>query len=263
MCLITFALKQHPTYPLIIAANRDEFFERPTQFANFWPEYNDPQLLAGKDLRGGGTWLGITNKGELAALTNFRESGTDNINAPSRGLLPLHYLTIAHATFWKQLNNEKQQYEGFNLIAGNANDLNYYSNRAQHQPQKLTPGVYSLSNGLINSDWPKVNSSRYELEKIIQNTAATSIDALCEPLFTMLRDNTVTHQGLPDTGVPLELEQQLSSRFIQHPDLTHYGTRCSTLIFFNQSGQIDFHEKSFDAQGAETEMVHHQLQTSK
>lgn len=240
MCLIVFAFQQHPDYPLIVAANRDEYYQRPTATAHYWDE--QPHIFAGRDLEGQGTWLGINQAGSFAALTNFREGIASAHSGLSRGKLCHDYLARQQLPTGS-ITQLKQQYAGFNLITGTQDKLSYLSNhhsQANRHPQEsaLKPGIYGLSNGLLNSAWPKVDDSKKALHKIL---AAPS----CNKLIALMQDDTPAPDSLlPETGVGIEWERRLSSRFIQSE---HYGTRCTTALMFHRHGEIEFVEQSYNA----------------
>jgi len=236
MCLILFAYHQHPRYPLILAANRDEYFQRPSAPANFWAEY--PDLLAGKDLAEGGTWLGVTRQGRLAVITNYRDGQPGTTFTRSRGKLTLDYLTAVTAPrdYLQQLHCHRTQYNGFNLLVGDCQELYYYSNR-QGDIRALKPGIYGLSNHLLNTPWPKVKAGRDSLRQAIEKLPDTSA------LWSFLQSpNQAPDHQLPDTGVPLEWERLLSAAFIDSDD---YGTRASTLLLIDNEGEVSFTELSY------------------
>lgn len=242
MCLVLLALDAHPDYPLVLAANRDEFYERPTAPATFW---NDaPGVLAGRDLLAGGTWLGIDRRGRIAAVTNYRQ-GTREAAAPrSRGHLVSEYLTgdgdgRAHV---ERVAREAGLYNGFNLICGDPRALHYFSNREGHA-RALEPGVYGLSNHLLDSPWPKVTAGRSGLSALLSTTG----DELVSRLFELLSDRRQhADELLPRTGVSPEWERLLSSAFIASPE---YGTRSSTVVLIGRDGGVTFVERSFGPGG--------------
>jgi uncharacterized protein with NRDE domain len=160
MCLILIAWQAHPDYPLVVAANRDEFFARPTAAAAFWPDA--PQVLAGRDLEAGGTWLGVSRQRRFAALTNYREGGRQRVDARSRGALVADFLTsrASPVAYLTQLETAAAEYNGFNLVVGDGESLAYYSNRGDGQPRWLKPGIYGLSNHLLDTPWPKLASAK-------------------------------------------------------------------------------------------------------
>lgn len=245
MCLIAFAYRQHPDYDLIFAANRDEYYGRPTREAKFWEEH--PHILAGKDLKAGGTWMGITKRGYFSALTNYRDPSEYKEKAPSRGELPLHFLKneVNPGHFMQKLQQKGHAYNGFNLLVGTPNEICYFSNRKQGV-QMLEPGFYGLSNHLLNSSWPKVNRAKNRLKNFI-----TDDDISEEGLFSLLADDTpALDQELPDTGLSKDLEKAVSPIFIQ---TKKYGTRCSTILLIKKNGQVTFVERRFKAGGQKLE----------
>jgi uncharacterized protein with NRDE domain len=237
MCLIVVGWRVHPDYPLLVAANRDEFYARPTALADSWAEA--PHIIAGRDLEAGGTWLGITRSGRFAALTNVREPGA----APglhSRGRLPRDFLAGSQdpADYVGQL--ALGEYAGFNLLAGDGKELWYCSNRGA-PPVALAPGIYGLSNHLLDSPWPKLLTARQRF------AAALARMPEREPLFAILADDEIVPDDeLPATGVPLDWERRLSAIFI-HSD--NYGTRASTVVLQSAAGAITFEERSFGPRG--------------
>jgi uncharacterized protein with NRDE domain len=240
MCLLLLAVQKHPDYKLVLAANRDEYYDRPTAPAAFWDEV--PHLLAGKDLRAGGTWLGITKQGRIAAITNYRDPAANKTNAPSRGKLVTSFLLGQESPkhFLEGLAQEKDHYNGFNLIIGENDQLYWFSNRGDGA-RKLSPGVYGLSNRLLDTPWPKVTRSKDAMARLISEQKNPSQDAL----FHLLRDRTVACDNqLPDTGVGVAWERILSPIFITSPA---YGTRSSTVILIDQQNFITFTEKTFNA----------------
>ena len=242
MCLIVFALQQHPDYPLIVAANRDEYYQRPTAHAHYWADH--PQIFAGRDLQAQGTWLGVNQQGHFAALTNIREGLVQQQYPHSRGQLCRDYLSTGQTPPKKpQLT---ANYAGFNLITGSSQGLHYYSNRGQ--PQPLSPGIYGLSNGLLDSPWPKVELAKTALASLIAQPKL-QVDELIALLQSR---HQATDQQLPDTGVGLAWERLLSSQFIHSPD---YGTRCTTALLFHRSGKIEFAEQNHNHQGLATECI--------
>jgi uncharacterized protein with NRDE domain len=238
MCLILLALKTHPRYPFILAANRDEFYHRPTAAAAFWEDA--PQLLAGRDLVHGGTWLGVTTGGRIAALTNYRDPHAERKAAPSRGELVRKFLS---ANFSAEDYRERQlaegaAYNGYNLLWGDPDCLYCYSNKSG-QAVRLTPGIHGLSNHLLDTPWPKVVRGREALAQVLK------VDEFSpEDLLAVLADrNQAPDELLPDTGVGLELERLLSSIFIASE---HYGTRSSTVVLVDSGGRMTFVERSFN-----------------
>jgi uncharacterized protein with NRDE domain len=241
MCLILFAYKMDCEHPLILGANRDEFYERPTAPLDWWTDH--PYVLAGKDLRGGGTWMGITKTGRWAGITNFRDPPGLKPHAPSRGALVTDFLFGRESpkSYLEQIHQNAEAYNGFNLIVGDGSGLFYYSNY-QHEIQHLSPGIYGLSNRFIDSPWPKVETGKAQLKKLTQKR---SVDD--EAIFTLLQDRQHPPPHLlPDTGVGMEWERILSPLFI-HSDI--YGTRSSSVIRMEKKGRIHFAERTFEKSG--------------
>jgi uncharacterized protein with NRDE domain len=248
MCLIFFGYKIHPDYRLIFAGNRDEFYDRPTKSAEFWVE--DPQVLAGKDLQGGGTWFGVTRTGRLATITNYRDPKSIKSNAPSRGLIVSRYLSGSEnpESFLKELIKDADRYNGFNLLLVDKDDLFWFSNRG-NGIQKLDPGIFGVSNHLLDTPWPKVVSGKEVFKKLISQKGILKP----EELFEMMGNRTLAaDEDLPDTGVGLERERMLSSIFITSPD---YGTRSTTLLFIGNDGLVTFFERTFNGNAANTSTV--------
>jgi uncharacterized protein with NRDE domain len=231
MCLIVFAHEKHPDYRLILAANRDEFYERPSAPLMYWDDH--PNVLAGRDLKSMGTWLGVSRSGRFAAITNYREPGRQILGAPSRGHLVSDYLTgtMPPADYLEDLRRKADSYNGFNLLIGDTECLLYFSNRKQGSIQ-LEPGIHGLSNRLLDTQWPKVIQSKSRLSALISQ----GHDLPQEGIFDLLQnqEKPLDHQ-LPDTGVGIELERLLSPMFITSP---HYGTRCSTLLTIHRSNHV-------------------------
>ncbi len=242
MCLIVLALDRHPDYRLIFAANRDEFHDRPTAPADFWDEY--PHLLAGKDLKAGGSWMGITKSGRFAAITNFRDLTSIKDQAPSRGEIVTAFLLGDETpeAFLRALRIKGRQYNGFNLIVGDADSFWYYSN-VNDLPTCLAPGIYGLSNHLIDTTWPKIRRAKTSFEGILREESAS----LVENLFTLLSNRTVAPDDqLPDTGVGTDWERLLSPIFITSPT---YGTRSSTVVTIDRWGEARFIERTWTIDG--------------
>jgi uncharacterized protein with NRDE domain len=246
MCLVLIALDSHPDYSLIVAANRDEFYDRPTAPARFWDD--GPTILAGRDLKAGGTWLGVDRRGRFAAVTNYRQ-GRRELPAPrSRGHLVSGFLTTSTGVreYIERAQTDAALYNGFNLIAGNARELLYYSNR-EGRARALAPGVYGLSNHLLDTAWPKVTATKSGFGALLNGGASELIDGL----FALLSDrNQPADDQLPRTGVAREWERLLSSAFIAS---SHYGTRSSTVVLVGRDGRVVFVERNFGPGGTPTE----------
>ena len=239
MCLIVLAWQVHPEFPLVLGANRDEFLDRPALPAAFWPEHDD--LLAGRDLLKGGTWLGVTRDGRIAAVTNYRHGGDAARDARSRGQLVATFLigdTMPQA-YLATVAAEASAYDGFNLIAGDRRGLFYLSNR-NGKPQRVSPGVHGLSNALLDTPWPKVQRAKAALSTLLD----AEKPSLLAGIFALLaNESRPDDAALPNTGVRLDWERLLSPAFIVSPD---YGTRCSTALLVDRRGRITFVERSFD-----------------
>jgi uncharacterized protein with NRDE domain len=240
MCLVSLAYKAHSTYPLLVAANRDEYHQRPTAAAQFWKEY--PDLLAGKDLQAGGTWMGVTRAGRFAAITNHRNPPTTPLEPRSRGFLTLDFLRgeASASQYLETVNTRAGEYAGFNLIVGDSEQLWYLSN-IEGRVQKLQPGIYSLSNALLHSNWPKQALASTHMQRCAAGEAGHR--ALQAVVSSRVQ---VEEHRLPDTGVGLEFEKLLSAPFIVSPE---YGTRATTSLSLDSVGRGDWLETSFDATG--------------
>jgi uncharacterized protein with NRDE domain len=239
MCLILLAIRKHPKYKLVLLANRDEYYERPSEVSQFWEEV--PHLLAGRDLIAGGTWLGITRNGRIAAITNYRDPSSVKAKAPSRGNLVSLFLSRAMEpnAYVDLIRNERDRYNGFNLILGKTDLLYWYSNRTD-RIVPLFQGVYGLSNHLLNTPWPKVARAKRLFEEILHGRTSPSTEAL----FHLLQDQKrPPDDRLPRTGVPLEWERILSPIFITSPT---YGTRSSTIILIDNEDYVTFVERTFN-----------------
>jgi len=248
MCLLLLAYQVHPRYPLLLAANRDEFYDRPTAGAAYWED--SPQIFGGRDLVHGGTWLGITRGGRFAALTNYREPLAARKDAPSRGGLVSGFLTSDKGAeaYLERLRQEAADYNGFNLLLGDPEGLYCFSNKSD-QVVRLAPGIHGMSNHLLDTPWPKVVRGRDALARLV-----TGGDFSREELFAILADRTrPPDELLPDTGVGLELERLLSSIFIASG---RYGTRSSTLLLIDAHGELTFVERSFKGGEAHDAEVH-------
>lgn len=240
MCLIAFAYKIHPVYDLVLIANRDEFYARPTREAMFWSEEGFPDLLAGKDMEAGGTWMGITQTGKWAAVTNYRDISNIKENAPSRGNLVLDYLKGNNSAqnYLENIHNKADSYNGFNLLIGEEENVYYYSNQT-HKITVVQPGIYSLSNALLNTHWPKSDTAKKNLQTCIANNTLDKTS-----LFAILTDfEKAPEKKLPHTGLPAEMEKELSSIFIK---TQNYGTRSSTLLLKEKSGKASFIERLYN-----------------
>lgn len=240
MCLINFHVGQHPNYKLVVAANRDEFYQRPTEKAHFWPDA--PSLLAGRDLLQKGTWLGITKDGRFAALTNIRDLSLEGKNKKSRGGIVSGFLTskATPLSFLDTLSEDRAAYPGFNILVGSADGLFHYNN-VRDEVTEVVPGTHSLSNDTLNTPWPKVSKGRKRLEEYIVNNDTLDPESLFE---LMENEEIATDEELPKTGVSLELERSLSASFIKTPE---YGTRSSSVVLIDRNNQVTFHERTYES----------------
>jgi uncharacterized protein with NRDE domain len=246
MCLILLAHRAHPDFPLVVAANRDEWFRRPTAPAGFWPDA--PEVFAGRDLEQQGTWLGITRSGRFAALTNYRDPASNRPDAPSRGALVSAFLRspASPGEYLERLQHDAARYNGFSLLAGDGATLCYFSNR-EGEVRSLEPGVYGLSNSLLDVPWPKVESGKSQL------VAALDRGPNAETLLDILDDTQLASDAaLPRTGMSPDWERRLSSLRIVADG---YGTRSSTALLVDADGEVSFVERSFDGAGGESGIV--------
>jgi uncharacterized protein with NRDE domain len=245
MCLLVFAWKSHPRYRLVMAANRDEFHDRPAAPLGEWQDARG--VLAGRDLRSGGTWMGAARPGRYAVVTNFRELEQPAAGAPSRGALVHRFLagTATPSDYCSGLREHAGEYAGFNLLAGDLDTLHYYSNRNGQSSRPLDAGVFGLSNHWLDSPWPKLLRSRARLAELVATDRIAP-----DSLFELLADREPADPDeTPDTGLPPDWERALSSPFVRHD---RYGTRCSTVLLVGHDGQTTLIERRFDADGALT-----------
>jgi uncharacterized protein with NRDE domain len=244
MCLLVLAWQLHPRYRLVVAANRDEFHERPAAALGKWPAPGE--ILAGRDLRAGGTWLGFDRARRFGVVTNFRDLQQPRPAAPSRGELIPKFLhaTQTPGAFFAALEGHAPAYSGFNLLLADQQSLWYGCNRAQPFARALPPGVYGLSNGFLDTPWPKLQRVRRGFEAWLgKPDGARPVE-----LFGLLDDRTRVSDDaqLPATGVTREWERVLSAPFVAHPD---YGTRSSTIALVAGDGGLYVAERRFDARG--------------
>ncbi len=236
MCLILFAQDAHPEYPLVFAGNRDEFYDRPSAPAAFWDDA--PHVLGGRDLRDGGTWLGITQRGYWATVTNVRDQRPHRDDAPSRGHLVADYLKDEPSpeAYVRSVQAIADRYDGFNLLVGTPNETFYLSNR-NGAPRSLAPGVHGMSNAQLDDAWPKVERGTSKLRAALENEITP------ERLLDLLDDRQpAPDEELPNTGVGQDTERMLSPPFIEGEK---YGTRSSTVILVHRSGTVTFVERNF------------------
>lgn len=250
MCLITFAYEHHPDFHLILAGNRDEFYDRPAREARFWEGEGYPGLLAGKDLKAGGTWMGVHQSGKWGAITNYRDMSRIKSDAPSRGDILPEYLTseMDPESYIRQHSETAKTYNGYNLLLGRGTELHYFSNETM-SAEKVPPGIHGISNALLNTEWPKVKQARSELNNIISGSFDTG------DLFELLRiDDRAPEEDLPNTGLQPEMEKAVSPIFISTDG---YGTRCSTVLLIDRDGTLHFTERRYDGQSAQPEGESH------
>lgn len=252
MCLIAFAWQAHPAYPLVLAANRDEFFDRPTLQLDYWEDL--PEVLGGRDIEKGGSWFATHIDGRWAAVTNFRDGGSALSPAGlSRGHLVSNYVASSDQAqdYARRITGPLADYAGCNLLVGDSGSLFFLSNRLHggHSAgiEPVSPGVHGLSNHSLDTPWPKVQRAKQKLQQLIDSGSE-----LCEEaLFGLLADRSPARDDeLPSTGVPVEWERVLSPPFIVSEN---YGTRASTVVLMGTDGTVSVHERSFGEGGVELE----------
>jgi uncharacterized protein with NRDE domain len=251
MCLVLVAWRGHSQYPCVIAANRDELHSRAAAPAQWWA--SKPPILAGRDLTAGGTWLGMTRSGRFAALTNYRDSEYHRVGTPSRGTLVTSILTsnASCAATLDYLRDVASGYSGFNLIFSDGERLAVFES-VRGEGRELGPGIYGLSNHLLDTPWPKVENAKSRLSEALAGLADPAA------ALALLRDDEpAPDDQLPRTGVSLEWERLLSSAFVRAAD---FGTRCSTLVRIDQLRRACFDEWTWDSAGAQTAMASFQFE---
>lgn len=237
MCLILVAWRAHADFPLVVAANRDEFYARPTLPAGRWADAL--QVIAGRDLEAGGTWLGITEAGRFAAVTNVREPALPK-GRHSRGNLTREFLLGEMPASEAAAAIAGDDYSGFNLLLADGEELCYVSNR-DGAPRRLAPGIYGVSNHLLDTPWPKLATAKKRFADALRRLPTS------ESFFSLLADDEIVpDHALPSTGVPLEWERLLSAIFVKSET---YGTRASTLLTVTREGAIRLEERSFGPLG--------------
>jgi uncharacterized protein with NRDE domain len=240
LCLIVLAWKARDDLPLVVAANRDEWRDRPAEPAHWWPDH--PELFAGRDLKAGGTWMGVTRQGRFAAVTNYRDPAERRSTARSRGGLVTEFLLGGDSpqAWLASLAGRRDEYNGFNLIVGDGDSLWYFGSR-EGEARAIAPGVHGLSNHLLDEPWPKVVRGNAAMR-----AALKKLDP-APALFDALGDTEAApDELLPRTGVGVEWERRLSSPLITGPD---YGTRASTVAIFSATGEIAFEERTLAGNG--------------
>lgn len=240
MCVIYFALDKHKDHPLILLANRDEFYARPSRAAGYWDDF--PNICGGRDLQGGGTWLGVTDAGRFAAVTNYRDPSAPH-GIHSRGELVAAFLKGDQTArqYLENVRSRSNDYSGFNLVVGEFNqdrpEVHYFSNRGD-APRQLSRGIYGLSNHLLDTPWPKVEKGKARFTDLLRSNETSN-----ENLFDLLSDESLAaDEDLPSTGIPYEAEKAISAIFIKTPG---YGTRCSTVLRFDTNLEWSFEERVF------------------
>ncbi|WP_100640134.1 NRDE family protein [Marinobacter salexigens] len=243
MCLIAFSLGQSARFPLVVAANRDEFYRRPTAPLDWWTTETGNRVLSGRDLRSGGTWLAVSPEGLVSAVTNVRE-GSPEAGHISRGELPLR--ALAEPELQSSLEGTSARYAGFNLVRLADTAGWYFSNRDAHPGRSIFRGIYGLSNHLLQTPWPKLLRLRQAVGHTVQSAGGDS-EALHKDLTRLLQDTTPAPDHLlPNTGVHRETERFLSSPFIAG---TEYGTRATTIISVSSNGELHVTEQSWAPEG--------------
>lgn len=249
MCLIVFAWQVHPLYPLVLAANRDEYFSRPSLPLGYWKDL--PDVLGGRDIEKGGSWLATHADGRWAAVTNFREGTAPAPSNLSRGHLVMNYVSSNERArdYVRQVSEPLVEYPGCNLLVGDNDTLFFVSNRSQGfhrtETQLVPAGVHGLSNHTLDTPWPKVERSKRTLGQLLHSDQSQ----LSEELFSLLADRSPANEdALPSTGVPLEWEKKLSAPFIVSDN---YGTRASTVVLVDNDGNVSVQERSFGSAGTE------------
>jgi uncharacterized protein with NRDE domain len=253
MCLILFALDADPRYRLVVAANRDELYTRPSAPAQFWADH--PTVCAGRDLLHGGTWLGVSTAGRIGAITNFRQGLPQPGDARSRGALVGTFVQGASSAsdYAAAVQSRGGEYNGFSLIVGDRDSFHFVSNRAS-APMRVEPGLHGLSNALLDTPWPKVERGKAAVAAALE---LPDEGALVERLFAHLADRTgAVDSELPDTGVGIERERWLAPAFIANE---RYGTRSSTVVLVGRDGKVLFAERSFGIGGVPLGRVEHRF----
>lgn len=248
MCLIILAHRAHRDFPLLVAANRDEFHARPTAGAAFWKAH--PDLLAGRDLEAGGTWMGVTRQGRFAAVTNFRDPARTERAPRSRGELPLAWLAGDARTprdCLRAIAAQGGQYAGFNLLLGDGEALWYYSNAGNDNPRPLAPGIYGLSNASLDTPWPKVTLGKSRMAALLEQPVNHA-----NLLATVADRQLARPEALHPSGLGEDMDQVLSAQFIR---TERYGTRSSTTLIRGSGGTLSWRERRYDATGEQSAVM--------
>jgi uncharacterized protein with NRDE domain len=255
MCLLVFAWLSHPRYRLVLAGNRDEFHERPTAGLSWWND--DPRILAGRDLRAGGTWLGLSRTGRFGAVTNVRDAEAPAPGAVSRGSLVPDYLRdsgdpVAHL---ERLATSNVGHAGYNLLVGDPHSLAYHSNARPAERRPLEPGIYGLGNHRLDEPWPKLTRTRERLAAVLESSDPTP-----DELYAVLTDRTPADTTEPAAvSLPPGLQQALTAPFVVHE---RYGTRCSTVVLVEHDGRTAMFERRYDPRGAQTGASRHEFEAT-
>lgn len=249
MCLIFVGFQSHPQYPLVVAANRDEFFARESQQAHRWQD----GTIAGRDGRAGGTWLGLRPSAggfRFAAITN-RRAAVAPASPRSRGELTSDFLagSLSAQDYATEIQSRAGDYAGFNLLISDGKAL-FYVGSETTKPLQLPPACYGLSNGVLDEPWPKLRDGKTRFSQLLQSQARPSTDAL----IALMDERTPADESqLPSTGLPRDIERRLSSAFIVNDPkdqaLADYGTLCSTALLVDSQGGLRFHERNFARDG--------------
>jgi len=246
MCLLTFAWEMHEQWRLVLVVNRDEFHQRPSRSADFWEDA--PCVYAGRDLKAGGSWMGLNLHGCWAGVTNYREPQRPSPAAPSRGRLVTEYLTGGYfgaESYTKHLRHALPLYPAVNMVYGDSSGVWYAGNRADDRPRRLGSGIYGLSNHLLDTPWPKVLAARRFMGQWLKQSSDPAV------LMDQMHDQTFAPDFLlPTTGVGVELERFLSPVFVRSPA---YGTRSTTLLMLDRDGNAQFMERCYNEQGSMVE----------
>jgi uncharacterized protein with NRDE domain len=238
MCLIFISVNDHPKYKLIVAANRDEFYQRKTAAVSEWHDH--PGVIGGRDMEAQGTWMAMTKGGKIGMVTNYRDLKNINPSAPTRGQLVTDFLFNDYDTesYLKEIHLKASQYNGFNLVIGSLDELYYYSNY-QSKIVKLNKGFYGLSNHLLDTPWPKVKRGKEKMKSVLSQS-----DPRPSALFEVLTDEKIAPDDqLPSTGLDIERERALSAMFIKSPN---YGSRCSTVVLVDNDNNVSYIERVYD-----------------
>lgn len=246
MCLLVLAWNTHPAYRLILAANRDEFHARPAAAMHWW---ESPRMLAGRDLQAGGAWLGAGPAGRFGVITNYRDLDGPLAGAPSRGALIPEYIesNTEPSAFTAGLAPRLNRYSGFNLLIGDAERLYYIANRATPPARELQPGIYGLSNHLLDTPWPKLVRARARFDALITGDQFHS-----DELMAILTDREPASENDWPTGLPREFARALSAPFVVND---RFGTRCSTVLLIHHDGRMTITEQTYSPDGAVTGRV--------